>query len=555
MAKGGVSGIGVPAAQVVAESGRDGQAQSFDQSEGTRSGSRRFPQGGEVPPGHERYVGDDAGVRRPGRWLPAIAVALPAMAMAAIGGIGLTGSGLWPDELATWWAATTSVDNDLGVLRYVDGVFGPYYAVMKVWVAVFGDTDVALRLSSLLAMVVAAGLIGAIGRRLVGVRTGVIAGLLFAVLPGTSRFGQEVRPYAMVTCAAILATYLLVRLMERPSRPRYCRYAVALAATGLLHMVAVLILVPHVVMVLTAGRSIRRNWLIASVAGVLPVLPFVWIGASQSGQVAWIATTNQAPQLYATTLFGGFAALAVMVLIAIFARPYRYPGTWFVAWALGPVLALLAISVVMPLMQPRYLLFCLPGWALLIGSALSGELRPGATNPAGTRPARSPRAVLRWAVAVGLVLAIGLLGLQRQREVRQYWGHEGIAARELAEVIGAQYQPSDAILYAVRDQDTACCSWAGRSAIEHYLPAGRRPTDVFMPNPPYGISEILPVPECQDAVTCLGAPPRLWIVRLADRPDPVTGLGEPKESLVKARYQQVRQWRIPGFTVALMVTR
>src|SRR6185312_2573237 len=56
--------------------------------------------------------------------------------------------------------------------------------------------------------------------RLAGARAGLVAGLVFALVPSVSRFAQEVRFYALATLVATLATLLLLRALDRPSALR-----------------------------------------------------------------------------------------------------------------------------------------------------------------------------------------------------------------------------------------------------------------------------------------------------------------------------------------------
>ena len=114
---------------------------------------------------------------------------------------------------------------------------------------------VALRLPSVLAMAGAAGLTAVLGRRLFGAPAGLLAGLLFAVLPGTSRYAQEARPYALVTLFAVLAMVLLVRALDRPGRLRGSFYAAAVAGLGLAHLLALSLLAAHAVVVLTTRAA------------------------------------------------------------------------------------------------------------------------------------------------------------------------------------------------------------------------------------------------------------------------------------------------------------
>ncbi|WP_236145987.1 glycosyltransferase family 39 protein, partial [Verrucosispora sp. SN26_14.1] len=165
---------------------------------------------------------------------------------------GLDSAQPWRDELATWSAATRPAADLFRLTGTIDAAAAPYYLLVHAWTAVAGDSVAALRLPSALAMAVAAGLTATLGRRLWDARVGTLAGLLFAVLPSTSRYGQEARPYALATALAVLSTLLLVDSLHRPGPRRWAGYAVTTAALGLAHLVALTLLAAHAVAVLTA---------------------------------------------------------------------------------------------------------------------------------------------------------------------------------------------------------------------------------------------------------------------------------------------------------------
>lgn len=182
--------------------------------------------------------------------------AVPGLLTLAVTLVGIGNAQLWRDELGTWSAATRPVPDLVRLTRAIDAATGPYYLLMHGWTALAGTSPTALRLPSALAMAAAAALTARLGARLVGDRAGLLAGLLFAVLPATSRYGQEARPYALATLLAVLATLLLVEALRRPSRRRWAGYAVAVAALGLCHLVALTLLAAHAVAVLlTAARA------------------------------------------------------------------------------------------------------------------------------------------------------------------------------------------------------------------------------------------------------------------------------------------------------------
>lgn len=168
-------------------------------------------------------------------------------------GIGL--SQFRGDELCTWWAATLPDEGFARLIEHVDAVLAPYYRFMRGWIGLFGASEGAMRAPSAVAMGLCAGVVAALGARLFNARVGLRAGLVFALFPVVSRYGQEARPYAFAALFAALSTLLLLRLTQEPrSAGRAAAYAGALTALGLSHLVALLILPAH------AACFVRLTW-------------------------------------------------------------------------------------------------------------------------------------------------------------------------------------------------------------------------------------------------------------------------------------------------------
>ena len=86
-----------------------------------------------------------------------------------------------------------------------------------------------------------------------------------------------------------------------------------------------------------------------------------------------------------------------------------------------------------------------------------------------------------------------------------------------------------------------------RDLVDRYVPADRRPVDILLARPLR--TDGLRATECTG---CLGAPPRIWVVRSGERTDPLGGLDDAKrEALRTYRVQQV--WQLTGLTLALLV--
>lgn len=463
--------------------------------------------------------------------LTVLAGLIPVLAALGAGLWKLATPGLSEDELATWGMVSVDWPHFVAVVRNVDATIAPYYVLMRGWTGLLGTTDAMLRLPSVLFAAGAAGFVAAIGIRLAGRRVGLAAGLLFAAIPAVSRYAQDARPYALVVLAAAMATYVLIKLLDRPRPGTYLAYAGCLILLGLAHVIALLILVAHGLAVLSVRRSGRAlaAWAGISLVVVLPAGPLLWWGARQSGtQISWIPPITwrrlgETPEL----LFGSSVIAGAVLALALAAMSLRPPVRVVTWWAVAPVATLALASQVTPLWVPRYLLFVLPAWALLASFTLRRLT------------------VLRGLAAV---LGVAALSVPSQFAVRDVGGHD-IASRDVVMVIRSNELPGDAVLFgptAGGDQRTS------RDAFMRYLTPAQRPADKLMVRPPR-TGGALGAQECPDAEipSCFGHPDRAWVVRRGKLPDPLVAIGPAKEQLLHQNFIPSRVWPLKGFTVAL----
>jgi mannosyltransferase len=113
-------------------------------------------------------------------------LAAPALLTLAVAVTGIQVPSYWRDEAATMSAVRRPLPALLRMLTSVDAVHGAYYLIMWPIARLAGTGELAMRLPSVLAMSVTALVIVAIGRRTVSGKAGLVAGLVWALLPATS---------------------------------------------------------------------------------------------------------------------------------------------------------------------------------------------------------------------------------------------------------------------------------------------------------------------------------------------------------------------------------
>ncbi|MEV6834118.1 glycosyltransferase family 39 protein [Streptomyces sp. NPDC051133] len=383
------------------------------------------------------------------------AVGGPALVMLAVGLWGLDRGGMWRDEAVSLQVARRTVPQIWRLLHGVDAVHGLYYLLMHAVLAV-RPGEVALRLPSVCAAAVTAGLVAALGTRLVRPRVGLWAGLLYAVSPMAGHYAQEGRSYALVAAGATGATLLFVRAAQGGSWPAY---GAVLGLTCWLHEFAVLLLLAHAVSLALARVRARvwRGWGCAAGAVVLSLLPMVWISRSQAAQVAWLRrpTADVAEGLLRAFVGPGEAVFPVCLVLAGVAaagmtgrRGDLTCAGVGVPLALVPPGVLMLVSQLTPLYVDRYVLYALGGAPLVVAAGAErvagavGRLWPG--GPPGTRPVpRSALVALAGVLAVSLTFVQQLPLLRADRTPASRADDLGAVSRLVARESGA----GDAVLY------------------------------------------------------------------------------------------------------------
>ena len=140
---------------------------------------------------------------------------LPALFLIVIAGsalriYGLDTKSLWVDELATWFFSI-----DLNNFWSTDDVHPPLYPIfMNLFIGIFGESEIALRLPSTIAGILSIPAIYALGAKLYSEKEGIVAAMLMAVLQFPIWYSQEARANAILLFLCMMAFFYWIDLLR-----------------------------------------------------------------------------------------------------------------------------------------------------------------------------------------------------------------------------------------------------------------------------------------------------------------------------------------------------
>jgi mannosyltransferase len=485
--------------------------------------------------------------RVPG-WQQLLVFLVPAVVCFAVGWQGVGQRKLWNDEYATYHAATLSWDDLFRLLDHVDRVLTLYYVLMHFWVSLAGDSIAMLRLPSVVAMAAAAGFTALVGQRLLNSNAGLVAGLVFAVIPTVTRYGQEARSYAFAVAFAALATWLLMVALERPVWGFWLLYAVAVGLTAAFHLISVLVIFPHVLLTWFRYQRSDRDVRLWKSLGALALIaafamPMAYAGSGQSAAIEWIKADRHAIMEFPGDLFGSnpaaaaFAATGLLALLVLpFAKRWRLAVVLLVWTVLPPIFAYVTHPVLNAFLF-RYLLFTLPGWALLAAAGIYGIVRLMTRHSWPQVP-----------IAAAMLAALVLVTLPAQRALRNpvLPGESDFAAA--ARTIGAGAKPDDGMAFAGNVR-------ALRRAMEYEMRSDATwPVDMFQVKTPAQMGDFS-AQECAKTPPCVGERERIWLVNTSKGDDPWSGLKPERADTLSRAFKVSQDWRFQEIHVYLLVRK
>ena len=481
----------------------------------------------------------------------------------------LTFQSLWRDEVDSIRFAARALPELLRMFTK-PGENGPlFFAALRPWLAVAGQSEFALRYQAVLAGMLAVPLTYALARRLIAIGSNgswqfphgltlrnvpLIAALLVATGPYLVWYSQEGKMYAVLTALALAACLAFLRALEEGRWWQWLLYLALLVALALTHVLALLLVAVNVLWLALLWPRYRRRWLALALVLLLPLIPFFRLAGwwqltlllnpdFQTGH-PFVPLSELTSGLASGYLRGlGVLAnpwlitLALFLILAGVAFSSRQPasrgpdeadalspGRWqrlrpsamLLVWLLLPPAALFLLSLSKPLYTDRYVIWIAPAFAILLAQGV-----------AGLRIVWRP---LGWVALAGL-LALSGNGVWRQ-------SHDPIKAdlRAAAAYVQAHRQPDDRIVFQMPYI---------RHTFEYY--AGPQPDAVDGSYTNNGMSA---EQVAQEMSAALDSAPATWLVLSEDALWDEAGLvrGWLEENGVRSEDQAFNRVRVMRFT-------
>jgi mannosyltransferase len=294
---------------------------------------------------------------------------------------------LWLDEFGTWWVVQSDLPTAVTRTLEFQGQSPFYYLIVWLFAQVFGESETALRLPSLIASAAACWFVYKTASELLDGRTGLFAAAMFWLSSYPVQCSAEARPYSLVLFFAAAMLWGFVRATFRSDWAG--RGAFVLGGAGLVathYLAATLPIAIGAAWVCT--RELRRRYpakqffqdVGAQLLLVTPVMAQLWSVWGRRDSL------DMNPDTHFLILFPVAGPMLLAALVGWAGTPPHAEQTtlsrslerllWLAALAPMIILILLKEAWGMNLLLPRYAAVAAVPAAVLAGINLRNRLTP-----------------------------------------------------------------------------------------------------------------------------------------------------------------------------------
>ena len=298
---------------------------------------------------------------------------------------------IWPDEAWSITFANLNWRKLLSVMSQRELNMGLYYISLKVWITIFGESELAVRSLSVLFSVCAIIMTFAIGKRLFDAKIGLIAGSILAVNAFFIEYSQEARAYTLLIFMANTSVYYFIKILQDQRLKNCVLYVITSALLVYSHLFGLfIIMVQAISVLLLTGEKINyKKLFLCALSVTILIAPVVYfILFKDNGQISWISkpSVKDIYDLFISfTGDGGNGILLILYIIPclfclLISFQYflefkmtrlfwRY--AFLLCWLLIPIIIAYLISSFKPMFISKYLISSMIPLVLLVSVGLS----------------------------------------------------------------------------------------------------------------------------------------------------------------------------------------
>ncbi len=202
---------------------------------------------------------------------------------------GIGKPNLWFDEVAS---ITNASKNIAQIIKAEINLPPLYNLFLHFWIYVFGKSEFAVRLPSVLFGVGIIFLVYKLTKRLFSSRVGLLAAFIVAIAPYQIYYSQETRMYSLITLLCLWASYFFLLACEEKKNRFWFFYIISVTASFYTHYYALSIVLFHGFFLSFFWKENKQNlykWGLCQIIilGLFACWIPIVINSMHSGGIAW----------------------------------------------------------------------------------------------------------------------------------------------------------------------------------------------------------------------------------------------------------------------------
>ena len=190
--------------------------------------------------------------------------------------------GLWNDEYLSWWISSFEFGKPLFEKIFYNCHMPIYYFFLKIWCTLFGNSDIALRISSVFIGILNITLLFFLGITYKDNKLGLICAAFGCVSSFLIYFSQEVRLYSLIFFFSILIAIYFIKTLKKTNLKNIILYAIFNLLLLLTHTISFVYVFFNIVIFTILLLKQKPNFkkqifttYIVTLIAFIPIIPFI----------------------------------------------------------------------------------------------------------------------------------------------------------------------------------------------------------------------------------------------------------------------------------------